>query len=368
MIIVRAPGRVNLIGEHTDYNGGFVMPAAIQLAATISLVPRSNQTLVVHSDAANETVSLDLSTPLQPQHHWSDYVAGVAAVLIDAGHDIHGGDMRISSDVPRGAGLSSSAALEVAAGFAMLTATGEPIERLTLAKWCQTAENDFVGARCGIMDQYVACFGQPDTALVLDCQSLQSRQVSLSSDVSIVVLNTMVKHAIATGEYNARRRECEMAAETLAATVPHCKTLRAVTTSDLAEHGHCLAPNLLKRATHVVTENARVLEAALALQRGDLRKVGELMSDSHRSLRDDFEVSCAELDLMVGLAATEPGLIGTRMTGGGFGGCTVSLVDRSAATQFLASMQQRYEDTTGMRPDGWICTASSGVEQLVSTP
>jgi galactokinase len=362
--LVRAPGRVNLIGEHTDYTGGFVMPVAIQLRTTVAIASGSDSTLTIHSENVGETATIDLSQSLRPSGQWSDYVSGVAAVLLQEGCNLRGAQMFLTSSVPRGAGLSSSAALEVAAGFALLREAGKPFDHLSLAKWCQRAENEFVGARCGIMDQYIACFGQRDRALLIDCRSLENRALPLPSASAIVVINTMVKHSIASGEYNARRADCEAAAAILSRHLPHVKTLRDVTPEDLERHVEHLTPVIARRARHVVSENRRVLAAADALERGDLARFGELMGESHRSLRDDYEVSCPELDLLVELAASEPGVFGTRMTGGGFGGCTVSLVNTADASRFVDSMQQRYATATGKHPDAWVCVASSGVEEL----
>jgi len=362
--IVGAPGRVNLIGEHTDYSGGFVMPAAIQLTTFVAFAPRRDRRLVVSSETIGETIVIDLSAPPTPTHRWSDYVAGVANVLIQEGCEIEGADMLIASTVPRGSGLSSSAALEVAAGFAMLSNARIPVDRMLLALSCQRAENEFVGARCGIMDQYVACLGVPGSALLIDCRSLESCPLRLPPDTAIVVCNTMVRHAIAGGEYNARRADVEEAAAVLARAMPHVSSLRDVTLADLQRHQSLLPPALLKRARHVVTENARAIEAADALKREDLARMGALMAESHASLRDNYEVSCTELNLMVELAGSEPGVIGTRMTGGGFGGCTVSLVESSVARTFVVSIQRHYEAATGTRPDAWICVPSGGVEEM----
>ena len=340
------------------------MPVAIQLATTVSLTPRTDRCLVVHSGALGETVTLDVTQPLERTGSWSDYLAGVAQTLIEAGWQPRGADLSIASTLPRGAGLSSSAALEVATGFALLSDAGATVDRVALARLCQRAENDFVGARCGIMDQYVACFGEPAHALVIDCRSVESRSVRIPAGAAIVVLNSMVKHAHATGEYNSRRADCEAAAARLSNQLTHLRSLRDASLADLSTHGGVLAPRVLRHAHHVVSENRRVLDAVDALECGDLARFGRLMGESHRSLRDDYEVSCAELDLIVGLAESEPDVFGTRMTGGGFGGCTVSLVRTTAAESFTRSMQRRYAEETGIFPDGWICVPSRGVHEV----
>jgi galactokinase len=364
----RAPGRVNLIGEHTDYSGGFVMPMAIQLATTVSHTPRSDQLLVIRSEGFDATTTIDLAQPLCRAGSWSDYIAGVAKMLVADGWCPRGADLLITSTVPDGAGLSSSAALEVAAGFALLTAAGAAVDRKKLARLCQRAENEFVGARCGIMDQYIACCAEPEHALMIDCRSLESRPLRITTGTAIVVLNTMVKHANASGEYNARRIDCEKAAAGLSSMLQHVGTLRDATISDLSTSEPHLQPHVLKRARHVVSENRRVLEAVEALESDDVTRFGRLMTESHESLRDNFEVSCAELEMMVRLAESEPGQFGTRMTGGGFGGCTVSLISPSAAETFMRSMQRRYAEAIGIRPDGWICVPSGGVHEVRGEP
>jgi galactokinase len=351
---------VNLIGDHTDYSGGFVLPAAIQLATTVTIVPRTDRRLTVHSAMLGASVQLDLDRPLRRRDDWSDYVAGVVWVLLAEGCPVGGAELTVASTVPAGAGLSSSAALEVACACALLGHAGRRADRLTVARWCQRAENEFVGARCGIMDQYVACFGQPGHAILIDCRALASQPIPIPSDLTIVVLNTMVKHAVAAGEYNARRSDCEAAVGMLRQRLPHVESLRDVTLDDLRTLAGSLPAAVLKRARHIVTENARVPQTADALRRGDLIAIRRLMADSHASLRDDYDVSCAELDVMVDLASGEADLVGTRMTGGGFGGCTVSLVRSDGAERFVASMQRRYQSATGVRPDAWICTASGG--------
>jgi galactokinase len=250
----------------------------------------------------------------------------------------------------------------------LLTTAGDSVDRKQLARLCQRAENEFVGARCGIMDQYIACCAEPEHALMIDCRSLESRPLRIPTGAAIVVLNTMVKHANASGEYNARRIDCEKAAAGLSSMLQHVGTLRDATISDLSTSEPHLQPQVLKRARHVVSENRRVLEAVDALESDDLTRFGRIMTESHESLRDNFEVSCAELEIMVRLAESEPGQSGTRMTGGGFGGCTVSLVQSSAVETFMRSMQRRYAEATGIRPDGWICVPSGGVHEVRVEP
>ena len=323
----RAPGRVNLIGEHTDYNDGFVMPAAIEFAAYVEVNQRADRRLVVRSENYAETREFDLDDPEpRPQGHWSDYVRGVAVTLERAGRHITGADLRVRSDVPMGAGLSSSAAIEVATALALLRDV--QIDKTTLATLCQRAENEFVGVRCGIMDPFIACHARAGHALMLDCRTLEYRLSPLPRGVKLVIANTMVRHSLAGGEYNRRRAECEEGAAFFG------RSLRDVTLGDLERERGELAEIVYKRCRHVITENARVLAASVALEQGNLPAFGELMYQSHRSLRDDFEVSCAELDALVDIAGRAPGVYGSRMTGGGFGGCTISLVQEQHVEAF----------------------------------
>jgi galactokinase len=320
----RAPGRVNLIGEHTDYNDGLVMPAAIDFATYVDVSARADRRLAVHSENYSETVEFDLDDPEpRARGHWSDYVLGVAKML-----DANGADLRIRSDVPMGAGLSSSAALEVAVALALLRSD---MDRTALAKLCQRAENEFVGVRCGIMDQFSACHARAGNALMLDCRTLEHRFVPLPAGVTLVIANTMVRHSLAAGEYNRRRAECEEGSAHFG------RSLRDVTIAELEREGRGLSDLVYRRCRHVISENARVIAAAAALEGGDLLNFGELMYQSHRSLRDDFEVSCAELDTLVEIAAAVPGVVGSRMTGGGFGGCTISLVRDEHVDAFRAA-------------------------------
>lgn len=361
MTTFRAPGRVNLIGDHTDYNDGFVMPMAIQLETHVASTPLDSHELVITSTAESGTVVIDLGRPLTPRGDWTDYVVGVAHVLQQEWHRVSGASLAISSSVPQGAGLSSSAALEVATAFALLH--GQVTDRVEVARWCQRAENEFVGARVGIMDQYVSCLGRAGHALLIDCRSLEGRHVPVPDGVTVVVANTMVKHSIAGGEYNARRRQCEEAVHAIAALRPHVRSLRDVTAADLSASAEQLSPLLLKRTRHVVSENARVLQAAGALERGDVVRFGELMYESHASLRDDFEVSAPELDLMVDLARRQPGVLGSRMTGGGFGGSTVTLVSAEASAALIAALEDGYQRETGKRPDVIVCVPSDGASE-----
>jgi galactokinase len=361
--VFSAPGRVNLIGEHTDYNDGFVMPVAIDRSTYVAITTRADRRLTVVSETLSDTAAAPLDS-LQPRRHWSDYVMGVAAVLREVGVPIPGANLLIASDVPLGAGLSSSAALEVAVALALLSATDAVIDSVALAELCQRAENEFVGARVGIMDQFVALHGRSGHALRLDCRSLEYKLLPLPTDVKLVVANTMVKHALAANEYNARRADCEGAVQALAARLPGVKALRDVTPADLEEHVSLLSPTEHKRARHIVSENSRVESASEALAAGNIDALGPLFAASHQSLRDDFEVSCRELDALVVAAASAPGARAARMTGGGFGGCTINLVAHQAVDGFITTVGTTYQNRVGTAPEFYVCIASDGARAL----
>jgi galactokinase len=361
----RAPGRVNLIGEHTDYNDGFVMPAAINLSVFASVWPRDDRRLQIRSENFNDEIEFDLDDPqAAPRKHWSDYALGVAVMLERAGHRLRGARLELRGEVPVGSGLSSSAAVEVATACALVANADLQIDRRELALLCQRAENEFVGARVGIMDQFVSLFGEAQSALLLDCRSLAYRLLPLPDTVNLVICNTMVKHALASSAYNERRAECEAGVQHLAQFLPHVKALRDVTLAQLEQFGSDLPEVVYRRCRHVVTENARVLAAGEALCEHDLRGFGELMAASHRSLRDDYEVSSEELDLMVELANKAEGVYGARMTGGGFGGCTVNLVDVRYVDNFKNLVAREYEEITKLRPEIYVCEASNGAEEI----
>jgi galactokinase len=362
--IYRAPGRVNLIGEHTDYNDGFVMPVAIDFSTWVAVSPRNDRLVLVYSESFREQVTLDLDDlTAQPKGHWSDYVQGVARTLEQAGYRLKGAQLEIRGDVPIGAGLSSSASIEVATGYALLQHSGFAVDRLELSRLCQLAENDFVRMRCGIMDQFVACHGQEGKALLLDCRSLEYELLPLPEDVRLVICNTMVKHRLAGSEYNKRRGECEAGVRHLAQAVPEIRALRDVSLADLESHGRDMTDVIYRRCRYVINENARVLQAKTALENENLSEFGQLMNESHSSLRDDYEVSCRELDVMVDLASEVSGVLGARMTGGGFGGCTINLVRSDAVKQFQRAVREQYQSATGIIPEIYVCRAAAGVTE-----
>jgi galactokinase len=363
--IFAAPGRVNLIGEHTDYAEGFVMPAAIDFATLAAISPRNDGKIVIYAENFHQERSFPADRlPTKASGHWSDYPLGVMAILAGEGYTIPPLSLSLWGDVPLGSGLSSSAAVEVATATAVTALIGVTIPGPRLARLCQRAENEFVGANCGIMDQFISANGAADNALLLDCRDLSYRLAPIPANMALVIANTMVKHSVAGDGYTTRRAEVEEACRILATHRPEIKFLRDATVADLEAWGHEISPNALKRARHVITENQRTLEAADALLRHDLRALGKLMHEAHVSYSKDFEGSCVEADTMVDLAQDLPGLIGARLTGGGFGGCTINVVEADQATAFAAALKERYRQTTGIDPEIHICHASAGAHRM----
>ena len=362
--VFRAPGRVNLIGEHTDYNDGFVMPAAIDASTSLAIAPRADRTIRIYSEQFNEEFAFSLDVKSTPRKRWTDYVQGVAVILSQTGFKVKGADVLIDSTVPIGAGLSSSAALEVVTGFALLRTANQEIDLVKLAKLCQRAENEFVGARVGIMDQFIACLGEAAHCLMIDCRSLQYKKLPVPLEAGLVICNTMVKHELAGSEYNRRRAECEQGVTLLSQHISGIRALRDVSPSQFQQHGGKLPEVVRKRCRHVISEIKRTEDAAVVLERHDLAAFGELMKQSHASLRDDYEVSCRELDVMVEIALRQEGIYGGRMTGGGFGGCTVNLVKNEAIPKFIAKVAIAYEQQIGIRPEIYVSRAASGVGQI----
>lgn len=365
--VSRAPGRVNLIGEHTDYNGGYVMPAALAYATWAAAAPRRDRRFRVASSQFPGEAAFDLDHPPGRSGQWSDYAIGVAIMLERAGYRLRGADMLIDSTVPLGSGLSSSAALEVAVGHALLHAAGQMIGLADLARICQRAENEFVGMRCGIMDQYISCCGIAGAALLIDCRSLDSRPVRVPDSAVIVVIDSKVRHRHAGGEYNLRRQACEDGVRLLKRALPQISQLRDVSLAQLETHRALLPETIFRRCRHVVSEDERVLAGAQALDGGDAKAFGRLMHQSHVSMRDDFAITCPEIDLLVEIAMTQPGNLGARMTGGGFGGCVVALVEAEQAESFLANATAAYQARTGISPFAFACHPGPGVT-LVQDP
>ncbi len=364
-VIFLAPGRVNLIGEHTDYADGFVMPAAIDFATLAAISPSKDSTATIFSKNFNEAVERTLdSIGTRGSHHWSDYPFGVLAILQQEGIAVPGFRLTLDGNVPLGAGLSSSASIEVASMLAMLHVAGASLPLPKIALLCQRAENDYVGAPCGIMDQFVSCCGAADHALLLDCRSLEYRLAPIPKHLSLVICNTMVKHSHAGGEYGSRRAEVEEGTLILKRHRPEIRLLRDATVEDLERWGHEMPPDVLKRCRHIITENNRTVAAADALEANDLPALGRLMAEAHASYRDDFEASCREADIMVELANQLEGCVGARLTGGGFGGCTVNLVESGYAQQFAAKIAAGYKELAGIQPEIYHSHASAGAHKL----
>jgi len=360
-----APGRVNLIGEHTDYAEGFVMPVAINFATLAGISPRTDGKIVIYSENFGEEKTFDAaSLPAKGSKDWSDYPVGVAVILAGEGNKIPGFSLSLWGDVPLGSGLSSSAALEVATMLAVTSLIGVTYPGPVLARLCQRVENEFVGANCGIMDQFISANGKKDHALLLDCRDLSFRLAPIPANVALVIANTMVKHSVAGGDYPTRRRESEAACAVIASHRQNVPFLRDATLEDLEKWGSEMAPKSLMRARHVISEDLRTVAASEALLKGDMAEVGRLMAEAHTSYSKDFEGSCVEADTMVELAQDIPGLIGARLTGGGFGGCTINLVEQSQAPAFAKTLAERYTAKTGIVPEIHICHASDGAHQL----
>jgi galactokinase len=363
--VVRAPGRVNLIGEHTDYNEGFVLPAAIDLAIMIALIPSDDDRVEVTLADSREKGVVDLRAIGSRRGDWLDYVAGTAWAMDVAGLPVRGFRGALASDLPVGAGLSSSAALELATAWALSGAEEPPVRTMDLARIAQRAENEYVGVACGLMDQFAVAFGQADHALLLDCRSLEHSAVEVPAGTSLVVCHSGAPRELAGSAYNARHAECDRAVAALSAIDPSVRTLRDVTPELLTAGRASLDEVAFRRARHVVTENARVLATVKALATGDLPEVGAAFDESHRSLRDDFEVSSPALDALVEIARSVPGVIGARLTGAGFGGCTVNLVHDDAVGRLSDAFKQRYLGRTGLTSRVFDVRASDGVRRVV---
>jgi galactokinase len=359
--IFQAPGRVNLIGDHTDYNDGFVLPAAIDRQIVVAATPREDSRVNVYALDFDQWDHFDFQKEIVrlAENSWGNYIRGMAWSLLWQGFKLRGMDAAIAGDIPIGAGLSSSAAIEVAAGYAMLQLAHNELDRKSLALAAQKAENDFVGMRCGIMDQYISCLGQRHHALLIDCRDLGYRALPLPSGALIVIVDSGVHRGLVDMEYNARRTECETAA-----THFGVRALRDVRLKAFKNRAHELTPTVRRRARHVITENDRTVSAAEALEADDLKAIGNLMVASHASLRDDFEVSCPELNLLVEIALGVKGVYGARLTGAGFGGSMVALVQPEAAADLTEAIAARYEPVSGRQATVHVCQASEGVSEI----
>ena len=359
---VQAPGRVNLIGEHTDYNGGFVLPCAIDYHTVITGSRRNDDRVrVIAVDYDGEEDEFDLGKPIQPRKNllWANYVRGVTKHLLEAGHRLGGANLVISGNVPQGAGLSSSASLEVATGQFFKSLFDLAISPTEIAQIGQRAENLFVGCNCGIMDQLISAQGKAGHALLIDCRSLETQSFSMPADLEVVIINSNVKRGLVGSEYNTRREQCETGARFF-----QQPALRDVTLEQFNAVAHELDPVVAKRVRHVLTENARTVEAASALEKGDLKRMGELMAESHASMRDDFEITVPQIDTLVEIVKAAIGdKGGVRMTGGGFGGCVVALIPEDLVDTVQQAVANEYEAKTGIKETFYVCKPSQGAGQ-----
>lgn len=362
--VYQAPGRVNLIGEHTDYNLGFVMPIALDLACTVAIAPRADGILRIVSLNMNETREVPVAdlAKLAPSKHWSDYVLGAAKEVLALGFDVGGADLAIESTVPVGAGLSSSAAIEVSSALAFLG--GRPIEKMELVKLARRAENNFVGMPCGIMDQYISVFGEENRAIRIDCRSLAYEAVPLPFQVRVMAVNSMVKHELGSTAYAVRVRECAEAVAVFNERIGGIESLRDVNAEQYTHWDEYIPETPRHRARHVISENERVLAFRDACVRHDKSEMGALFYRSHKSMRDDYEISCEEIDFLVETAMAFDGCYGARMTGGGFGGCTVNLLQPEAVDRFRETMQSAYEERFGITPVFYDCHPAEGASEL----
>lgn len=359
---IQAPGRVNLIGEHTDYNDGFVLPCAIDYQTVIACAARDDRTVrVLAADYDNQIDEFSLDAPIvtHESYQWANYVRGVVKHLQQCDASFGGADLVISGNVPQGAGLSSSASLEVAVGTVFQQLYHLALDGAQIALNGQEAENQFVGCNCGIMDQLISALGKKDSALLIDCRSLGTKAVSMPQGVAIVIINSNFKRSLVGSEYNTRRQQCETGARFF-----QQKALRDVSLEQFNAVANELDPLVAKRVRHVLTENARTVEAARALEQGDLQRMGELMAQSHASMRDDFEITVPQIDTLVDIVKAVIGdRGGVRMTGGGFGGCVVALMPETLVSQVEQAVASQYEAKTGIKETFYVCKPSQGAGQ-----
>jgi galactokinase len=365
-LFFRAPGRVNLIGEHTDYNDGFVLPIAINLGLRAAVLPSDSPQVRVRSLLMKETRKFFLNqlNETRKTNTWLDYLQGVGLELRKEGHKLKGFQGIFASNLPVGSGLSSSGALEVLTELIFESTSGFGLASLEAVKLCRRAENHFVGVDCGIMDQFASRFGRAEHAIFIDCRELKHEYVPFPKDYKAVVLDTGVRRELSKSSYNQRRRECKEALGFLKKHYPEVKALRDVSLSRLEKYEEDMPPTLRKRARHVVKENGRVIEAVDLLKRGNLEGFGKLMNDSHRSLRSDYAVSSKELDKAVNIARGLRGCAGSRLTGAGFGGSTVSLVETTQVKGFIGRIEKLYSEATGFKPKLYVCEAADGAKRI----
>ncbi|PIZ17331.1 galactokinase [Candidatus Desantisbacteria bacterium CG_4_10_14_0_8_um_filter_48_22] len=360
-LIASAPGRINLIGEHTDYNEGYVLPAAINRDILYAVNPRDDRVVRIFSLNFDKKEKFSLEEPLEKKKNWSDYIKGVISMFLGRGARLKGMDIVVWGNVPIGSGLSSSAAMEVGMAVVLQKLNNLNFSPPELIKMSQRAENEFVGVSCGIMDQFISCLGRKGSAIFLDCRSLEYEYIPLNlGDIRIAIIDTKIKRELAASAYNQRRGECAQGVELLRSNIKGIRSLRDVTTDDFNRYKASLPPVIAKRCEHVVFENKRVLDSLELLREGEMRRFGRLLYDSHESLKDLYEVSCAELDLIVDTAREVKGTFGCRMTGGGFGGCAIALVKESSINDFVKLMEERYSARTGKKPEIYVCETQNG--------
>lgn len=372
--VFASPGRVNLIGEHTDYNGGYVFPAALKMNTTVLARKRDDDTVRLKATDLDIIVEADIKKlDSYKGIKWGDYQIGVMYMLSEAGYDIVGADLLYHDTVPHGSGLSSSAANEVSTALCFATFSNEKngidkkIDMIEMAKISQKAEREYAGVNCGIMDQFASSMGKENHAIFLDCKNLDFTLVPLElGDKKIVISNTNKKHALGSSKYNERRAECEKGLEMLKAAMPEKNCLGEISKEEFDAHKHLITDDVvLKRVSHVIEEDDRVLKAIDALKDGDIEKFGNLMNSSHDSLRDNYEVTCFELDTMVEEARKIKGVLGSRMTGAGFGGCTVSIVEGSSVDEYIEKVGKNYEEKTGIKPDFYVTETGDGGKEIL---
>ena len=372
--VFASPGRVNLIGEHTDYNGGYVFPAALKMKTTIVMRKRDDNLLRLKATDLSSIVEADINNlGAYKGIDWGDYQIGVAYMLSQAGYDIVGADMLYDDTVPHGGGLSSSAAIEVSTALCFATLSNEKngikkdIDMIEIAKLAQKAEHEYAGVNCGIMDQFASAMGRANHAIFLNCKNLDYKLVPLRlGGKKIIISNTNKKHALGASKYNERRSECEKGFEILKSAMPEKTCLGDITEEEFEKYAHLIDDEtVLRRVRHVISEDARVLKAIDALENGDIKTFGNLMNLSHNSLRDDYEVTCFELDTMVNEARKIDGVLGSRMTGAGFGGCTVSIVEEGSVDEFVANVGKNYEEKTGIKPSFYVTETGDGGKEII---
>ncbi|MFT5501986.1 MAG: galactokinase [Woeseiaceae bacterium] len=363
----RAPARVNIIGEHTDYNDGFVLPVATNLHSWLGLTPRQDRIIEIHSGNVNETESFSLDE-LQPRSDvdWIDYVKGVAAMLERNGLRLRGANILIDSEIPLGAGLSSSASLEVIVARALLDLANLSLPAADLARLCKQAEHEFAHVRCGIMDQYTIACARRDFAILLDCRSLEATEVPISNDIAFVITDSGVRHRLPDGDYNSRGSECAAAVEKLRAFDAAVETLRDVTPDMLTKAEATLGDVLFRRCRHIINENDRVQQVVDALEQEDVVRIGAMLTACHASLRDDYEVSCEEIDTLVETANGCDGVLGSRMVGGGFGGCVLSVTTSTYAERVRMQIGERFAKVAGVMPWQHIVEPADAVQEVLS--